>query len=117
MTYYALTNRARGPYEEIFALTFKAYGPNAVKPMRLECQNKYFPHGPKSRLIRTLLYTYTMKFYSVGALFIVLVRCPVHTPVRTPMYGLPLSQSDQRIPSISQSVYNNAIDSSKYDLT
>ena len=29
--------------------------------MRLECQNKYFPYGPKSRLIRALLYTYTNK--------------------------------------------------------
>ena len=28
--YYALINRAPGPYEEIFVLTFKAYGPNAV---------------------------------------------------------------------------------------
>ena len=36
-----------------------------------------------------------------------LVRCPVHTPVRTPMYGMPLSQSDQRIPSVFQSVYIN----------
>ena len=36
-----------------------------------------------------------MKHYRVGTLFTVLVRCPVHTPVRTPMYGLPLSQSDQ----------------------
>ena len=59
--YYALINRARGPYEEIFVLTFKAYGPNAVMSMRLECQNKYFPYGPKSRLIRVLLYTYTNK--------------------------------------------------------
>ena len=56
--YYALINRARGPYEEIFVLTFKAYGPNAVRSMHLECQNKYFPYGPKSRLIRALLYTY-----------------------------------------------------------
>ena len=55
--YYALIDRARGPYEEIFVLTFKAYGPNAVRSMRLECQNKYFPYGPKSRLIRALLYT------------------------------------------------------------
>ena len=47
-----------------------------------------------------------MKFYWVRALFIVLVRYPVHTPVRTPMYGLPLSQSDQRIHSVFQSVYN-----------
>ena len=38
-----------------------------------------------------------MKSYWVRALFIVLVRCLVHTPVRTPMYGLPLSQSDQII--------------------
>ena len=29
--YYAFINRARGPYEEIFVLTFNAYGPNAVK--------------------------------------------------------------------------------------
>ena len=48
-----------------------------------------------------------MKLYRVGALFTVLVRCPVHTPVRTPMYGLPLSQSDQRIRSVFQSVHNN----------
>ena len=50
---------------------------------------------------------YKMKLYRVGALFTVLVRCSVHTPVRTPMYGLPLSQSDQRIRSVVQSVYNN----------
>ena len=31
----------------------------------------------------------------------------VHTPVRTPMYELSLSQSDQRIHSVFQSVYNN----------
>ena len=42
--YYALINRARGPYEEIFVLTFQAYGPNAVRSIRLECQNKYFPY-------------------------------------------------------------------------
>ena len=49
-----------------------------------------------------------MKFCWVRALFIVLVRSPVHTPVRTPTYGLPLTQSDQRIRSVFQSVYNNA---------
>ena len=59
--YYALINRARGPYEEIFVLIFKGYGPNEVKSMRLKCQNKYFPYGPKSRLIRASLYTYTNK--------------------------------------------------------
>ena len=58
---YALINRPRGPYEEIFVLTFKAYGLNAVRSMRLQCQNKYFPYGPKSRLIRALLYTYPNK--------------------------------------------------------
>ena len=42
-------------------------------------------------------------------LFIVLVRCPVHTPVRMPMYGLPLSQSDGRIRSVFQSVYNKPV--------
>ena len=35
-----------------------------------------------------------------------LVRCLVHTPVRTPMYGLPLSQPDQRIHFVFQSVHN-----------
>ena len=50
-----------------------------------------------------------MKFYWVRALFTVSVRCPVHTTVRTPMYGLPLSQSDQRIRSVFQSVYNNVL--------
>ena len=53
--YYDLINRAWGPYEEIFVLTFKAYGPNAV------CQNKYFLYGPKSQLIRAFLYTCTNK--------------------------------------------------------
>ena len=59
--YYALINRARGPYEEIFVLTFKAYGPNLVRSMRLECQNKYVSYRPKSRLVRALLYTYVNK--------------------------------------------------------
>ena len=60
---YALINRARGPYGEICVLimTIKAYGPNAVKSMRLKYQKKYFPYGPKSRLIRALLYSYTNK--------------------------------------------------------
>ena len=48
-------------------------------------------------------YKMKMKFYWVRTLFIVLVCCPV----RTPMYGPPLSQSDQRIRSALQSVYNN----------
>ena len=61
MKYHALINRVRGPYEQILILTFKSYGPNTVRSMRLECQNKYFPYGPKSRLIRALLYTYTNK--------------------------------------------------------
>ena len=49
-----------------------------------------------------------MKLHWVGALFTLLVRYPVHKPVRTRMYGLPLSQSDQRIRSVFQSVYNNS---------
>ena len=70
--YYALINRARGPYEEMFVLTFKAYEPNAVRSLHIECQDKHLPHGPKSRksfivylhkqnLERALLYTYTNK--------------------------------------------------------
>ena len=38
-----------------------------------------------------------------------LVGCPVHTPVSTHTYGLPLSQSDQRLRTIFQSVYNNIL--------
>ena len=49
-----------------------------------------------------------MKFDWVRTLFIVFVRCPDHTPVRTPTYGLPVSQSDQRIRSVFQSIYNNS---------
>ena len=52
---YTLNNQARGQYEEIFVLTFKAYGPNEVRFMRLECQNKYFLCGPKSRLISAMV--------------------------------------------------------------
>ena len=48
----------------IFVLTVKAYGPNAVRSMHLECQNEHFPHGPKSRLTRALFYTYTNKIVS-----------------------------------------------------
>ena len=47
---YALINRAGGPCEEIFVMTFKAYIPNEVRCMPLECQNKYFLYGPESRL-------------------------------------------------------------------
>ena len=46
---------------EIFVLTFNEYGPNAVRSMHVERQNKYFPYGQKSLLIRVLLYTYTNK--------------------------------------------------------
>ena len=56
-----LINRVQGPYEEIIVLTFKAYGPNAVRSMRLERQDKYFLYGPRSRLIRALLYTHINK--------------------------------------------------------
>ena len=40
-------------------------------------------------------------------MFAVLVCCPVHAPVRTRMYGLPLGQSDQRIRCVFQLVYSN----------
>ena len=58
LTCYALINRARGPYEEIFVLTFKAYGPNAVwvsrwlhalegpgSVLRVINQSTFFPVG------------------------------------------------------------------------
>ena len=107
--------------EEVFVLTFKAYGPNAVRSMCLECQNKYFPYGPKSRLVRALLYAYTNKIvYDESLLswsmFIVLVRCPVHKPVRTD-YLLSVrlctdylsTNQIKYILSVFQSVYNNII--------
>ena len=50
-----------------------------------------------------------MKFYWVRVLFTVLLHYPVYMPIRTPMYGLPLNQSDQRIRSLFQSVNNNGI--------
>ena len=65
---YAIINQARGPYQEIFVLTFKAHGQNEVRSMRLGCQNKYFPYGPKSRLIRALLYTCTKNIVYNGTL-------------------------------------------------
>ena len=109
---YAIINRARGPCEEIFVLTFKAYGPNAVRSMPFGCQNKYFPYGPISRLIRASLYTYPNKTVQDETLLSQsVVYCvsafPVLTSVRTPINGLPLSQSDQRIRSVFQSVNNN----------
>ena len=42
-TMFLLLNRARGPYEEIFVLTFKAYGPNAVRSMAPWMSEKVFP--------------------------------------------------------------------------
>ena len=51
----------------------------------------------------TQIKLHMMKYYCVRALFIVLVYCSVH---HRPMYGLPLSQSDQRIRSVFQPVYN-----------
>ena len=58
--YYALINQARGPYEEIFVLTFKGrpYGPNAVSESMSE---QIFSVWTESRLITALLYTYPSK--------------------------------------------------------
>ena len=72
-----------------------------------------FPVWTESRLITAFLYTYTNKIvYNeillIRVLFIVLVRYSVNTPVHAPMYGLPLSQSDQRIRSVFQLVYNSS---------
>ena len=79
---------------------------DAVKLMGLERQNKYFSHGPRSHFIRDLLYTYTNKpkedETGSSAVF---ERYSVHTSVLTPMYGLPLKQSDRRMLSTFQSVY------------
>ena len=38
-----------------------------------------------------------------------LVRCLAHTPVRTPMFRLPLSQSNQRLRFVFQLVYNYTV--------
>ena len=81
-----------------------------MRSMRLECQNKYFPYGPKSRLIKALLYTYTNKMvYDEILLSQSVVYCvsaltgPYACPY--PNVRLPLSQSDQSISSVLQSVY------------
>ena len=50
-----------------------------------------------------------MNFCCDRVLFAVLVRCPVHTPVCTPIYGLPLNQSDRRFFSVFQLVCNNIL--------
>ena len=63
-----------------------------MTPMRLECRNKYFPYGLKSRLITALLYTYTNKIvYDEILQSKSVVYCVGAFPVRTPMYGLPLN--------------------------
>ena len=68
---------------------------------------KYFPYGLKARLIRALLYIYTNEIvYDKILLSQSVVYCVSALPVRAPMYGLPLSQSDQSIRSVFQSVYN-----------
>ena len=111
---YALINRAGGPYEEIFVLTFKTFGLNAVRFMHLECQNKYFPYGSKSRLIRALLYTDTYKIIydkilpNKSVVYCVNVL-PGPYAVRMPMYGLSLRQLDRRIRSLFQSVSNKTL--------
>ena len=40
--------------------------------------------------------------------FTMLESFPVHTPVRTHMYGFALNQSDRMIPPVFQSAYYNA---------
>ena len=50
-----LVLKCAGSYSRVF---------NVFRSMRLDCQNKYFPYGPKSQLIRALLYTYTNKIVS-----------------------------------------------------
>ena len=47
-----------------------------------------------------------MKLYCVRTLFTVLVRCPLHTPVGTPMYRVPLSQIKSQNFFVFQSVYD-----------
>ena len=47
-----------------------------------------------------------MKLYCVRTLFTVLVRCPLQTPVGTPMYRVPLSQIKSQNFFVFQSVYD-----------
>ena len=48
-----------------------------------------------------------LKLHWLRTLFTVLVRCPVHTPVCTPMYRLSFSQYNRTFFPVFQSVYNN----------
>ena len=63
----------------------QAYEPNAVRSMHLERRGKYFPYGPSTRSIKSLLYTSLMSFT-------ILERCPGSTPI----HRVPLSQYDCR---------------------
>ena len=83
-----------------------------MRSMTLEHQIRYFRYGPSSRLIRaiycipTQIKEYKIKLDCVRASFTVLQSWPVHTPVCTLMYGLPLSRSDRRVLSLLQTVYD-----------
>ena len=74
-----------------------------------ESDNKYFPYGTNSMLIRALFYTHTSKTTKSQCFPLLLWTevQPVHTPVRTQAYGLALSQSNFSILSVFCLVYNN----------
>ena len=87
---YALVNRARGPYEETFVLTY---------PGALNVTKKYFPYGPKSWLIKALLYTYINKLVEDE----ISLSCPVHTMVvRLGMDCLSANQIKEFVPYFNQ---------------
>ena len=72
-----------------------------MRYMRLECQNKYFPNGSKRRLIRALLCIYRNKTVEDETLLsqsVVYSASALSGPYAGlyAMYGLPLSQSNQK---------------------
>ena len=88
--YYALINRARGSYEEIFVLTLQAYGPKTVKSMCLE----------RIYCVPSEINQCKLKLCCVRTLFTVLVRCSVHMPICT------FTSQPIRILSLFLSVYS-----------
>ena len=79
-----------------------------MRSMRLKCQNKYFPYGPKSRLIRALLYTYPNKtvqdeiLLSLGVVYCQCVTRSIRRSVRLCTDCLSANQIKEFVPYFNQ---------------
>ena len=86
------------------------YGPNEVRSVRHDVTTNIFRMDQNSRLIRALLYTHTSTTTKNQCFPLLLwtEAQPVHTPVRTQVYGPALSQSNFSILSVFCLVYNKS---------